>query len=86
ADMWNGFGPPERYRHKNQVLDNWCREFGRDPATIERTVSVGAGDLDNLDAFVDAGATHIILGLGEPWNFGAVERLVQYRETRGSHV
>jgi hypothetical protein len=78
--MWNGFGPPETYRHKNQVLDNWCREIGRDPADIERTVSISVGDLDRLDAFVDAGATHIILGIGEPWNFAAVERLVTYRD------
>jgi probable F420-dependent oxidoreductase len=80
AMMWNGFGPPETYRHKNQVLDNWCREMGRDPADIERTVSISVGDLDRLDDFVDAGATHIILGIGEPWNFAAVERLVTYRD------
>ena len=80
ATMWNGFGPPETYRHKNQVLDSWCREIGRDPADIERTVSISVGDLDRLDAFVDAGATHIILGIGEPWNFAAVERLVTYRD------
>ncbi len=80
ATMWNGFGPPETYRHKNQVLANRCREIGRDPADIERTVSISVGDLDRLDAFVDAGATHIILGIGEPWNFAAVERLVTYRD------
>jgi hypothetical protein len=31
---------------------------------------------------VDAGATHIIMQLGEPWDFGAVERLVRWRERR----
>ena len=32
--MWNGFGPPETYCHKNQALDNWCCEIGRDPAGV----------------------------------------------------
>ncbi|MEN9937015.1 MAG: hypothetical protein RLZZ387_3594 [Chloroflexota bacterium] len=82
ADMWNGFGPPESYKHKNGVLDGWCRELGRDPAAIERTVTVDTKALDSLDAFVDAGATHIIMQLGEPWDFGAVERLVRWRERR----
>src|SRR5919206_171845 len=40
ADLWNGFGPPDTYRHKNEALDAWCREVGREPSEIERTVSV----------------------------------------------
>lgn len=82
AHLWNGFGPPATYRHKNQVLDTWCREVGRDPAAIERTASVGANDLDQLDAFSEAGASHLILGISEPWDFTAVERLVAWRENR----
>jgi probable F420-dependent oxidoreductase len=86
ADIWNGFGPAESFKRKNEILDNWCREVGRDPAAIERSVSINARDLDHLDAFVDAGATHLILGLGEnahePWDFGAVERLVRWRDAR----
>jgi len=30
ADLWNGFGPPEVFKHKCAVLDNWCAEVGRD--------------------------------------------------------
>lgn len=66
ASMWNGFGPPETYRRKNEVLDNWCRELGRDPASIERTVLLGEDEIDQLDVYVEAGATHLIMGLGEP--------------------
>lgn len=40
ADIWNGEGVPEVYRHKNAVLDDWCAELGRDPTAIRRTVGV----------------------------------------------
>lgn len=81
ADLWNGFGPPEKWRHKNNVLTNWCHDVGRDPAEIERTVAISSKDIPgNLDAFVAAGATHLILGLGEPWDFDLVERLVLWRD------
>jgi probable F420-dependent oxidoreductase len=56
ADLWNGFGPPEKWQHKNDVLTNWCTTIGRDPAAIQRTVSIGKKDVPgNLDAFAKAG-------------------------------
>ncbi len=79
ADIWHGFGPPETYHHKSSVLDTWCREVGRDPATIERSVSIDLKDLPQIDTFVEAGATHVIMEIGEPWDLGAVERLVSWR-------
>ncbi len=39
ADMWNAFGSPETLSAKDSILDERCRELGRDPATIERTVN-----------------------------------------------
>jgi len=81
ADLWNGFGPPETWQHKNEVLNNWCETIGRDPAEIERTVSVDKEDVPgNLNAFTAAGATHIILGMGEPWDYALVEELVRWRD------
>ncbi len=80
ADIWNGFGPPESYRHKSEVLDNWCKQVGRDPQEIERSVTISDTDLDNLDGFLDAGATHFILGITEPWNFEAVDKLLDWRK------
>jgi hypothetical protein len=32
------------------------------------------------DAYVKAGATHLILGFDEPWDFDAVEDLVRLRD------
>jgi alkanesulfonate monooxygenase SsuD/methylene tetrahydromethanopterin reductase-like flavin-dependent oxidoreductase (luciferase family) len=80
ADLWNGFGPPEQWARKNAILDEWCAKVGRDPAAIERTVMVNARDLDNLDAFVQAGATHLIHGLGAPFDPAPIERLLTFRD------
>jgi probable F420-dependent oxidoreductase len=82
ANLWNGFGPPETWQHKNAVLTEWCRKLGRNPVDIERTASVEIGDVPaHLDEFAEAGATHMILGIGEPWDFAAVERLIQWRDS-----
>jgi probable F420-dependent oxidoreductase len=83
ADLWNGFGPPDNYRHKNDVLDNWCREVGREPHQIERTVSVTVEELGQLSDYVAAGANHIILEVGAPWDMAPVRRLVQWRDAQG---
>lgn len=83
ADMWNSFGPPEQWAHKNAVLTDWCNQIGRDPATIERTVCPNASELGKLDAYVAAGATHFILGLGAPWDLAGVKQLVAWRAAQG---
>ena len=80
ANIWNGFGPPDHFRRKNEVLTNWCIELGRDPAEIERSVAIDPDELDQLDAFVAAGATHIILGLDAPFDLAPVKKIVGWRE------
>ena len=78
AQMWNAFGPPEGFAHKNRVLDSWCDKVGRDPAEIERTVLLNRPDeVDRADAFVEAGAQHLILGRGAPFDLGPVQRLLE---------
>jgi probable F420-dependent oxidoreductase len=39
ATIWHGFGSPETLAHKNEVLDEWCAQVGRDPGEIERTTA-----------------------------------------------
>ena len=82
ADMWHGFGTPEVYKHKNEVLDNWCREVGRDPAAIERVTATYADRMGQLDAYVAARARHIILEWGAPWDLKPVRRLVEWRDAQ----
>jgi probable F420-dependent oxidoreductase len=82
ADIWNGFGPTQHYRHKCAVLDRWCAEVGRNPAEIERSVMTPAHTARTLNPLVEAGASHIIMNLRAPWKFGAVEKLVRWRDSR----
>ncbi len=82
ADAWNGFGPPETFRHKNSVLDRWCAEVGRDPRDIERTVLIETEDAQRLDEYVDAGAEHIIVGLAHPFDLTPALTLLEAAEAR----
>ncbi len=84
ADLWNGFGPPETYAHKCRVLDKWCAQVGRDPAEIERTVSiVSSEDLEaNLDAYAAAGCTHFIMMSPVPPDAERVKTLVAWRDSQ----
>ncbi|RLE26662.1 MAG: LLM class F420-dependent oxidoreductase [Actinobacteria bacterium] len=79
ADAWNSFGPPEQYAHKSAVLDRWCAEIGRDPAEIERTVAIEPGDAEDVGRYLDAGATHIIVMIGSPFDFGPLRSLLAQR-------
>lgn len=82
ADLWNGFGPPDMYAHKNRVLDNWCAAVGRDPAAIERTVSITQNDdiPGSLDAYAEAGATHFIMMTPAPPDYDRIEALLAWRD------
>ena len=75
ANAWNSFGPPEKFAAKNAILNEWCAKLGRNPAEIERTVAIETKDVDNFDAFVEAGAEHIILMTGYPFELDAVAKL-----------
>jgi probable F420-dependent oxidoreductase len=83
ADLWNGFGPPERYARKNRVIDEWCERVRRDPAAIERTVLIESHEVDQLDAFLEAGAQHVIVELGtkdgRPFDLDPVRTLLERR-------
>lgn len=91
AAIWNGFGPPESFAHKNAVLDRWCAEVDRDPATIERTALVrvdeftdGPGSLEaTVDAYARAGVQHLMLNVGHPFDLGPAVRVLDAVRARG---
>lgn len=80
ADAWNSFGPPEQFAHKNAVLDDWCAKVGRDPSAIERTVAVGPDDVHDVQRYVDAGASHVIVMIGSPFDLDPVADLIAQRD------
>lgn len=78
ADMWNGFGPVAKFLHKNRVLDRWCDQVGRDPSKVERTVLLNQpGDLDRIEEFVAAGATHVMVPARAPFDLGELEAVIR---------
>ncbi len=79
ADVWNTFGPPENFAAKNAVLDRWCAEIGRDPGEIERTVAVNAKDVGDVGRYVDAGADHVIVMMGQPFDLDPLANLIDQR-------
>jgi len=76
ATMSNVFGPPENVRHKNKVIDQWCEKVGRDPAEIDRTVTIDQKDLEKADQFAEAGADHLIVEMSSPFDLSAVEKFM----------
>jgi alkanesulfonate monooxygenase SsuD/methylene tetrahydromethanopterin reductase-like flavin-dependent oxidoreductase (luciferase family) len=68
ADIWNCPVPTAaEFHRKSAVLDEHCRAIGRDPADIVRSIQViisqdkAAKAREDLLAFVEAGATHLVL-------------------------
>jgi len=77
ADMWNTFGPPETFAAKNRVLDEWCERLDRGPSQIERTVAIQPGEIGDADAYLDAGAEHLIVMVGPPYDLDPVAQLLE---------
>jgi probable F420-dependent oxidoreductase len=76
ADAWNAFGPPDAYAEKNRTLDAWCEKRGRNPRQIERTVGIQATEIDDWEAYLDAGAEHLIVMAGPPFDMAPTRRLL----------
>lgn len=74
ADQLNTFGPPENFKRKNDILNEWCTKVGRNPKDIERTVAVKPEELEKVSEYAAAGADHMIVMLGQPFDLSAVEK------------
>jgi alkanesulfonate monooxygenase SsuD/methylene tetrahydromethanopterin reductase-like flavin-dependent oxidoreductase (luciferase family) len=82
ADVWNHAGSSvEEFTHKVGVLREHCAAVGRDPAEIVLSCQhrVRPDDLPasvgEIQRFVDAGATHVVLILPAPYPEGIVTRV-----------
>lgn len=83
AHIWNAFfDDAAAFAAKNAVLDGWCRQVGRDPGEIVRSIAIlDPAQLDQLDELRAAGLTHFIYGT-QPADFDEVlvRRLVAWRD------
>jgi probable F420-dependent oxidoreductase len=85
ADIWHGFGALEEMRRLSGVLDDWCGQVGRDPKEIERCTSASRENLDQLDAYVDAGITHFVVSADGPdYDLGPLHDVLAWRERKSS--
>ena len=90
ADVWHGFATKtegrsgiETVAHKNSVLDNWCKEIGRDPSEIERSIGIDLKRIDKADELVEAGATEITLSLNGPdYDMSIVKEWIAWRDSK----
>jgi F420-dependent oxidoreductase-like protein len=73
AQTWNmARATPEEFAKKSALLDAHCREIGRDPAQIERSIQflpdAMTGDVvATAHGFIAAGATHLIFSCPTPY-------------------
>jgi len=49
---------------------------GTDPASIERTVAIQPGEIGDWRAYLDSGATHLIVMVGSPYDLDPVGELL----------
>ncbi|WP_420611672.1 LLM class F420-dependent oxidoreductase [Candidatus Spongiisocius sp.] len=84
ADIWHGFGGAETLARKNRILDEWCRDAGRDPAEVERSIEViEVEEIDRADGLLAAGATLMTLVIDGPrYDLSAVRDWLDWRDTR----
>jgi alkanesulfonate monooxygenase SsuD/methylene tetrahydromethanopterin reductase-like flavin-dependent oxidoreductase (luciferase family) len=61
ADTWNAFGTPQEMRERNQMLDGYCRELGRDPETLDRSLYYWVPKAE-ADPWASPQAFHDVLG------------------------
>jgi alkanesulfonate monooxygenase SsuD/methylene tetrahydromethanopterin reductase-like flavin-dependent oxidoreductase (luciferase family) len=66
ADLWNGFGSPDRIAATSDLLGERCREIGRPFEAIDRTVTIHAvirdDPADARDAWNQTARAHGIVG------------------------
>ena len=78
AQTWNmARATPAEFGKKSALLDQYCREIGRDPAEIERSIQflpdAMQGDVAALARdFVGAGAEHLIFSVPAPYSAAGV--------------
>ena len=81
ANIWHGFGDPERAARKSGILDDWCEKVGRDPKEIERSITVRPELVKDADRYVENGITHLVMAFGGPdYDLSPLQDLIAWRD------
>ena len=87
GDAWNAFGSPSEMAERNQLLDHYCAELGRDPNTLTRSLYGWAtkveGDpwaseqafVDFIGPYLEAGVNQFLLDQPGPDKLDTMERI-----------
>ena len=77
ADVWNiPGGDIEDVRQRSALLDRYCTEIGRDPASLTRSIHLGASydrpdqTREAIGEALDAGFQHVVLSVAPPYPDG----------------
>jgi alkanesulfonate monooxygenase SsuD/methylene tetrahydromethanopterin reductase-like flavin-dependent oxidoreductase (luciferase family) len=80
ADLWNiPGGDIDDAVRRSALLDGYCAEIGRDPASVTRSIHLPVsydqpgGTRDAIGEAIDAGFRHIVLGLPAPYPAGVAQ-------------
>ena len=80
ADIWNiPGGDIDDAAGRSALLDRYCGEIGRDPAAITRSMHLSVSydqpdaTRDAIDGALEAGFSHIVLGLPSPYPAGVAQ-------------
>src|SRR2546423_3646499 len=69
ADSWNAFGRPSEMRERNELLDHYCTELGRDPSSLTRSLYCWAAAEDDpwasVQAFQDVIGSYLDAGMNQ---------------------
>lgn len=88
ADTWNSRGTPEEMRHRNDLMDEACAKYGRNPGDVKRSMLYVAAQMEDeqpwasVDAFEDfvgrfgrAGVREFLFQPPPPDRFDIIERV-----------
>lgn len=90
ADTWNAFGTPREMRERNQLLDEYCEELGRDPDSLDRSLYywVPKADADPwlseqafhdvIEPYAEAGVNQFILDQPRDDQLDLLQRIATY--------
>ena len=88
AQIWHFFvrdGDPEKVKEVCRGFDEICHKVGRDPAEVEKAMSLRAADLTGsskeirmrVQALADAGVRHLVLQLAPPFDRALLRRFAK---------